>query len=78
MSLLHPEIVTIDVRRYRKNTSNLGYVNSSAAAPYAEETEDMFAGDQSYNDEFCDQPGTENEFKGIEKLGDKGIIRQSP
>lgn len=77
MSLLHPDIVTIGLRRYRKNTSNLGYVTTSVSAePYVEETEEMFienaAGEDDYNDEACDQPGTENDFKGIEKCGEKG------
>lgn len=76
MNILHPQIVTIGSRRYRKNTSNIGYQNdASANEPYVEETDDMFIENaaESFNEEPCDQVNCEsydNDYKGIEKIGD--------
>ena len=70
MNILHPQIVTIGSRRYRKNTSNIGYQNdASANEPYVEETDDMFIENaaESFNEEPCDQVNCEsydNDYKG--------------
>ncbi len=75
MDILQPQIVVIGKRRYRKNNNmTCGDVDNKLIAPYREETEDMFyedsCGQRGYNDE--PECGMESdEFKGIEKSGDK-------
>lgn len=68
MSILHPQIVQLGNRRYRKNTSNHGYqetVNSNELAPYVEETPDMYSENAYENDEPSCQV---EEFKGFKPL----------
>ena len=59
MSILHPQIVQLGKRLYRKNTSNHGYqenVNTSQLAPYVEDDEQNF---------YEDEPSCQiEEFKG--------------
>ena len=73
MDIMHPQIVVIGRRRYRKNNNMSSKdVDNQVIAPYKEETDDMFfenRGEQGYTDEpECGQES--EEFKGIEKSGE--------
>jgi len=73
MDIVHPPIVVIGKRRYRKNNNMTSRdVDNQVLAPYKEETEEMFfekrGCQQGYNDEpECGQEL--EEFSGIEKCG---------
>ena len=81
MDLLHPQIVVIGRRRYRKNNNMSNRdVDNQLVAPYMEETDDCYEKTDDYENNYNDEPNCDqaasnesNEFKGIEKYGDNNF-----